>query len=233
MKSLFLISSLAIAGSALAASGTETVTGFIPSGLVFGATTAATSFAPSYADLLVGVSASLPKFDALGMVGVPDDATLVSVSYSFNGKLWIDWTLTTGSDPQVSYLGGLTATGPDGGSSVGAFGGVSPVLTGSSGTFVFSPIPGGLFNVLDTDEDLFDVAQSAGSTVSFTLTSNPSSFFSVGGGAGAAGSALPFAGVEVAVNYNWQTTEVPEASTYTAAFGLVGLVGFRWLRSRR
>jgi hypothetical protein len=41
------------------------------------------------------------------------------------------------------------------------------------------------------------------------------------------------AGAKLTITYDYTPAEVPEASTYAAAFGLVGLVGFRWFRSRR
>lgn len=228
MKITALFASLAVAGAAMAATGTKTVTGLVPSGLDLASLTGAASGGVTFP---VSTSGTALSFDALGMVDVPDDAILVGVTYEFVGKIWVDWSVTSGTAPKAFGDGTLTADGPGGGSSVGIFSYLLPVTTGSSGTVTKSPIPGALVNVAGGDFGLFDKAVSASSTVSFSLTG--SGDFGLVGTSSIDGSQLPYAGVEVTVSYNWQTPEVPEASTYAAAFGLVGLVGFGWVRSRR
>lgn len=228
MKTTALFASLAIAGAAMAATGTKTVTGLVPSGLNLSALTGATSGGVAFPVSTAGTALS---FDALGMGDVPDDALLVGVTYEFVGKIWVDWSVTSGTAPKVAGDGSLTADGPGGGSSIGGFSYFIPVTTLSSGTVTKTPIPGALVTVAGGDYGLFNKAVSASSTVSFNLTGTGD--FGLVGTSSIVGSQVPYAGVEVTVNYSWQTPEVPEASTYAAAFGLVGLVGFGWVRSRR
>jgi hypothetical protein len=237
MKIKSLISSLVIAGSALAATGTKSITQVIPTGVDLNSLTGALTSAPTYAGLgLPGIDRTFDKFDPMAMVDVPDDAFLVSVSYTLAGKFWFDWTVTSGVDPVVSYLNArLTLTGPSGTATTGNLSGTSPVLVGSSGTFILDAVPVS-FNVLDANEGLFDATVSGAGTVSFNLRTHSGAFFGVLGETEIDGSVSPFAAGNVTVNYNWaqpQGPEVPEASTYAAAFAMAGLVGFRWLRSRR
>ncbi len=229
MKTTLFLATFAVAGAAMAATGTKVVSAFIPSGLNVSATVGSASNGAEFSGL--PVSGSLFSFDAVSMGDVPDDAVLTSITYSFSGTIWADWTVTAGTNPKVSADGWLKATGPDAGFSEGLFTYFSPVLVGTSGTYVKTPIPGGSFSVANADLDLFDVSQGASSLVSFTLSGFGS--FGITGENSAAGSVTPFAGVEVTINYDWQTPQVPESSTYAAVFGLVGLVGFGWVRNRR
>lgn len=215
----------------MAATGTKTVTGVIPPGLNTGATTAATSGGAAFP---LNVSGNLLSFDAVGMGDVPDNATLTSISYTYAGKVWVDWTIFSGSNPFITgFSNNMTVDGPGAGASVGSFAYSQNVTSGSSGTFIFTPVPGGTVNVAGGDMPLFDFANTASPTVSFLLTGNGS--FSIGADNGVDGIQFIRSGVDVTINYNWQTqeTNVPEASTYAAGLGLAGIVGFSWMRNRR
>lgn len=91
-----------------------------------------------------------------------------------------------------------------------------------------------------TGSDL-DIGPISGSLVPFIGAGNHASsgIILATGSSTATGSATVTtqfaaqAGGKLTITYDYTPAEVPEASTYAAAFGLVGLVGFRWFRSRR
>jgi hypothetical protein len=234
MKTTALFASLAIAGVAMAATTEPTLYAFTPgAGLGASFATATVSW--------TGVSVSLPQFDTLGgtrtLTGVAlsydlyvtvdqaaennaDEARSQTISTFVSGNIKLGLTTVLSIAPvEYQNLTGTLAASDNGGTANNSgpdfidFA-VTTANQSNTGNFVGSLVPfigGGTVS--------FDTAATA-------LTAADLNNWSI--------TSTALGNARVGVAYTWEPTEiqVPEASTYAAAFGLVGLVGFGWVRSR-
>jgi len=192
-----------------------------------------------------GVDVSLPQFDTLG-----GTRTLVSVALSYDIYVAIDQQIENNANTARSQILETAVGGTiryDGAGAVLLT--LTPVSYFNNSGLLSATDNSGVANSSGPDFNDFAVisaSQSGSSTVVGSLVSF------IGGGfitletrASASvqdpdlnnwtigSSALGNA--RVGVTYTWEPTvvDVPEASTYAAALGLVGMVGFGWVRSRR
>lgn len=228
MKTISIFSSIALAGAAFAATqsyGPITV----PGGFVSGATPSG-----GLAFTFSGQTVDLPQWNPALFPG----QTLVGVTYTIVGYSYATYSIqNTDTVSHNGYTAALlatqvTLTPPTAG----------PVVTTQPNLFynipdTLTPLQiavGTTSSVSDTDSDSDNsnlAAYTGAGNVTFTLAGAGNAL--VGGPTPFAGSAAGFGAAVVSIEYTYQETSVPEASTYAAVVGLLGMVSFGWARSRR